>query len=151
MTESAEQAVGLPVAAEAVEAAGALGEDGARRRHGELVPIIRQANELYYVADAPELTDAEYDQFMREVVALETAFPALVTPDSPTQRVGAAPTGQFGEVTHGRPMLSLGNVFDEAELRAFDQRVRRGLGLPAAPAAASFRARRAVTEPRART
>jgi DNA ligase (NAD+) len=136
MTESAEQAVGLPVAAEEVEAARALGEDGARRRHGELVPIIRRANELYYVADAPELTDAEYDQFMRELVALETAFPALVTPDSPTQRVGATPTGQFGEVTHGRPMLSLGNVFSEGDLRAFDQRVRRGLGLPAAPEAA---------------
>jgi DNA ligase (NAD+) len=131
-----EQAVGLPVAAQAVDAARMLGEDGARRRHAELVPIIRHANELYYVADAPELSDAEYDQFMRELVALETAFPALVTPDSPTQRIGAAHTGAFGEVTHGRPMLSLGNVFDEAELRAFDQRVRRGLGLPAAPEAA---------------
>jgi DNA ligase (NAD+) len=131
-----EQAVGLPVAAQAVDAARMLGEDAARRRHAELVPIIRHANELYYVADAPELSDAEYDQFMRELVALESAFPALVTPDSPTQRIGAAPTGAFGEVTHGRPMLSLGNVFDEAELRAFDQRVRRGLGLPAAPEAA---------------
>ncbi|HEX7490513.1 MAG TPA: NAD-dependent DNA ligase LigA, partial [Candidatus Limnocylindrales bacterium] len=136
MTEPAEQAVGLPVASEAVEDARALGEDGGRRRHGELVPIIRRANELYYVSDAPELSDAEYDQLMRELVALETAFPALVTPDSPTQRVGVAPTGQFGEVTHVRPMLSLGNVFDEAELRAFDQRVRRGLGLPAAPESA---------------
>ena len=131
-----EQTVGLPVAAEAVEAALALGGDGAHRRRDELVPIIRRANELYYVADAPELSDAEYDQLMRELVAIETAFPALVTPDSPTQRVGAAPTGAFGEVVHGRPMLSLGNVFDEAELRAFDQRVRRGLGLPAAPDAA---------------
>jgi DNA ligase (NAD+) len=130
---AAEQVVGLPVAAQAVEAARALGEEGARRRHADLVPTIRRANELYYVADAPELSDAEYDQLMRELVALETAFPALVTPDSPTQRVGVAPTGQFGEVTHARPMLSLGNVFDEAELRAFDQRVRRGLALPAAP------------------
>jgi len=129
----AEQAVGLPVAPEAVDAARGLGEDGARARRDELVPVIRRANELYYVADAPELSDAEYDRLMRELVAIETAFPALVTPDSPTQRVGAAPTGTFGEVVHGRPMLSLGNVFDEAELRAFDQRVRRGLGLPAAP------------------
>ena len=136
MTESIEPAVGLPVAAEAVEAARGLGEEGARRRRDELVPIIRRANELYYVADAPELSDAEYDRLMRELVAIETAYPVLVTPDSPTQRVGAAPTGTFGEVVHQRPMLSLGNVFDEDELRAFDARVRRGLGLPPAPAPA---------------
>ena len=133
MSESVERAVGLPVADDAVQAALALGEEGARRRHDELVPTIRRANELYYVADAPELSDAEYDGLMRELVALETAFSALVTPDSPTQRVGAAPTGAFGEVVHSRPMLSLGNVFDENELRAFDQRVRRGLGFPPAP------------------
>ncbi len=140
MTESAEQTVealagqgSLPVAAEAVDAALALGEDGARRRRDELVPIIRRANELYYQSDSPELSDAEYDGLMRELVALETAWPALLTSDSPTQRVGAAPAGAFGEVVHGRPMLSLGNVFDEDELRAFDQRVRRGLGLAPAP------------------
>ena len=131
-----EQAVGLPVSGDAVEVARALGEEGARRRRDELVPVIRRANELYYVADAPELSDAEYDRMMLELVALEAAFPVLVTPDSPTQRVGASPAGAFGEVSHQRPMLSLGNVFDEAELRAFDQRVRRGLGLPPAPAAA---------------
>jgi DNA ligase (NAD+) len=125
--------VGLPVAPDAVEEARSLGEDGARQRHAELTPVIRRANELYYVADAPELSDAEYDQLMRELVAIETAYPALVTPDSPTQRVGVAPTGTFGEVVHGRPMLSLGNVFDEDELHAFDARVRRGLGLPPAP------------------
>jgi DNA ligase (NAD+) len=136
VTESIEPAVGLPVASEAVEAARALGEDGARQRRDEQVPIVRRANELYYVADAPELSDAEYDKLMRELVAIETAFPALVTLDSPTQRVGAAPSGTFGEVVHGRPMLSLGNVFDEDELRAFDQRVRRGLGLPPVPAPA---------------
>ncbi len=136
MSESIDQAVGLPVADDAVEAARALGEEGARRRRDELVPIVRRANELYYVADAPELSDAEYDRLMRELVALETAFPALATPDSPTQRVGAAPAGTFGEVVHRRPMLSLGNVFAEDELRAFDARVRRGLGLPAAPGTA---------------
>jgi DNA ligase (NAD+) len=136
VSESSEQAVGLPVAAEAIEAARALGPDGARRRRDELVPVIRRANELYYAADAPELSDAEYDHLMSELVAIETAFPTLVTADSPTQRVGAAPTGAFGEVRHQRPMLSLGNVFDEDELRAFDQRVRRGLGLPPAPAPA---------------
>ena len=136
MTESIEPAVGLPVAAKAVEDARALGEEGASRRRDDLVQIIRRANELYYVADAPELSDAEYDRLMRELVAIETAHPTLVTPDSPTQRVGAAPTGAFGEVVHQRPMLSLGNVFDEDELRAFDGRVRRGLGLPPAPAPA---------------
>ena len=148
MTESAEQAaglsaaapdatgLGLPVAAPAVASALALGEVGARARRDELVPIIRRANELYYVADAPELSDAEYDVLMRELVAIEAAFPPLVTPDSPTQRVGAAPAGAFGKVVHTRPMLSLGNVFDEEELRAFDARVRRGLGLAAAPAPA---------------
>jgi DNA ligase (NAD+) len=136
VTESIEPAVGLPVAAKAVEDARALGEEGASRRRDDLVQIIRRANELYYVADAPELSDAEYDRLMRELVAIETAYPTLVTPDSPTQRVGAASTGAFGEVVHQRPMLSLGNVFDEDELRAFDGRVRRGLGLPPAPAPA---------------
>ena len=136
MTEASFESVGLPVADDAVEAARALGLEAARRRRDELVPIIRRANELYYVDDAPELSDAEYDGLMRELVAIEAAFAELATPDSPTQRVGAAPAGTFGEVRHGRPMLSLGNVFDEAELRAFDQRVRRGLGLSPAPEAA---------------
>jgi DNA ligase (NAD+) len=148
MTESAEQAAGLPtaaleatglelpVAAEAVEAALSLGEEAARARRDELVPIIRRANDLYYVSDAPELSDAEYDLLMRELVAIEAAYPALLTPDSPTQRVGAAPAGAFGKVVHQRPMLSLGNVFSEDELRAFDARVRRGLGLEPAPAPA---------------
>jgi DNA ligase (NAD+) len=133
VTESNQTDVGLPVAPDAVQAALALGEQAAARRHEELLPILRRANELYYQADAPEMSDAEYDGLMRELVALETAFPTLVTPDSPTQRVGAVPTGAFGEVVHGRPMLSLGNVFDEDELLAFDARARRGLGLPAAP------------------
>ena len=136
MTEASFEPVGLPVADDAVEAARALGLEAARRRRDELVPIIRRANERYYVSDAPELSDAEYDGLMRGLVAVEAAFPELATPDSPTQRVGAAPAGTFGEVRHGRPMLSLGNVFDEAELRAFDQRVRRGLGLSPAPEAA---------------
>ena len=135
MTESVEQA-GLPVAGEAVEAARALGDESARVRRDELVPIIRRANELYYGADAPEITDSQYDALMRELVAIEAAFPALVTSDSPTQRVGVAPTGAFGKVIHQRPMLSLGNVFDEEELRAFDARVRRGLGMAASPAPA---------------
>ena len=133
MSEAKKRAVGLPVADDAVDAARALGPEAAARRHAELVPILQRASELYYQQDAPELSDAEYDRLMGEIVALETAFADLVTPDSPTQRVGAVPTGAFGEVVHRRPMLSLGNVFGEDELRAFDQRVRRGLGLQPAP------------------
>ncbi len=94
---------------------------------------ITRANVLYYEEDAPELTDAEYDALMRELVEIETRYPQLVTPDSPTQRVGAPTTGRFTEVRHERPMLSLSNAFGEDELRAFDARVRRGLGLPPAP------------------
>jgi DNA ligase (NAD+) len=124
---------GLPVDARLVEVAAQLSEDAATERHGALVQQLREANRRYYVEDAPTISDAEYDERMRELVALETAFPVLVTPDSPSQRVGAAPGGQFAEVRHERPMLSLANAFSHEELRAFDARVRRGLGLPAAP------------------
>jgi DNA ligase (NAD+) len=124
---------GLPADPGLVAAATALEPEAAERRHGELVEAIRRANRLYYVEDAPELSDAEYDALMRELVALEAAFPALVTPDSPTQQVGATPGGTFSEVRHRRPMLSLSNAFSHDELRAFDARVRRGLGLPPAP------------------
>ncbi len=123
----------LPVDPALVEAAVALAEDAAAARHAELAEAVRRANRLYYVEDAPELSDAEYDALFRELVALETAWPALVTPDSPTQAVGAGPSGTFGEVRHVRPMLSLSNAFSHDELRAFDARVRRGLGLPAVP------------------
>jgi DNA ligase (NAD+) len=123
----------LPVAPELVEEASALDEAAATARHADLSEQIDRANRAYYQSDAPEITDAEYDQLMRELVALETAFPALITPESPTQRVGATPGGQFAEVRHARPMLSLANAFSHDELRAFDLRVRRGLGLPPAP------------------
>ena len=124
----------LPVDAALVEAAAALAPDDAARRHAELAEQVRRANRLYYEDDAPELTDAEYDAMFRELVALEAAHPGLQGPDSPTQRVGGAPAGgRFPEVRHLRPMLSLGNAFSHDELRAFDARVRKGLGLPAAP------------------
>jgi DNA ligase (NAD+) len=124
----------LPVDPALVAAAATLEPDAAEARHGELAGQIRRANRLYYEDDAPELTDAEYDAMFRELVALETAFPVLITPDSPTQRVGGTPAGgRFPEVRHQRPMLSLSNAFGADELRAFDTRVRRGLGLPAAP------------------
>ena len=128
MTES------LPVDPELIAAAAALGPGAAEARHRELAATIRRANRLYYEEDNPELPDAEYDALFRELVALESAFPALVTPESPTQKVGGAPAGgRFPEVRHQRPMLSLSNAFGHEELRAFDARVRKGLGLPAAP------------------
>jgi DNA ligase (NAD+) len=126
----------LPVDPGLVEDAAALDEAEAARRHDELADRIVAANRAYYEADAPVLTDAEWDQLFRQLVALETAWPALVTPDSPTQRVGGRISGTFDEVRHRRPMLSLSNAFSHDELRAFDARVRRGLGLPAAPESA---------------
>ncbi|MFP4495024.1 MAG: NAD-dependent DNA ligase LigA [Halochromatium sp.] len=85
-------------------------------------------NHRYYVLDDPEIPDTEYDRLLRELQDLEARYPALVTPDSPTQRVGAEPLASFAEVEHRLPMLSLSNVFDEQELREFDRRVREGLG-----------------------
>jgi DNA ligase (NAD+) len=97
---------------------------------------LQAANEAYYQRDAPELSDTEYDRLMRELQDLEERYPELVTPDSPTQRVGAAPSGALKEVRHQTPMLSLSNAFSADELRAFDARVKRQLGLAAdAPAA----------------
>ena len=125
---------GLPVDPALVEAVALLDDEAAAARHAELVAAIDRANQLYYEDDAPELTDAAYDALFRELVALEAARPSLRTPESPTQRVGGAPAGgRFAEVRHGRPMLSLGNAFSHDELRGFDTRVRRGLGLAAAP------------------
>jgi DNA ligase (NAD+) len=125
-----------PVDPALVEEAAALAPADAQARHADLVDRVNRANELYHVQDTTEISDAEYDQLFRQLVAMESAHPELVTPDSPTQRVGGAPTGTFDEVRHRRPMLSLSNAFSHDELRAFDARVRRGLGLPAAPEAA---------------
>jgi DNA ligase (NAD+) len=90
---------------------------------------IRRHERLYYERDAPEITDAEFDALMRELRTLEAAHPDLVTPDSPTQRVGGQPVASFATVTHLTPMLSLDNAYSAGELRAFDERVRRGLNL----------------------
>ncbi|UCF88932.1 MAG: NAD-dependent DNA ligase LigA [bacterium] len=89
---------------------------------------IERHNRLYYVLDAPEISDAEYDALFRRLQELEESYPELVTPDSPTQRVGAAPSDQFASVRHVYPMLSLGNAMDEDEAVAFDARVKRFLG-----------------------
>ena len=97
---------------------------------------IERHNQLYYVRDAPEITDAEYDRLFRELLDLESAHPELASPDSPTQRVGGAPLPEFAEVRHRAPMLSLANAFDEDEVRAFDRRVREALGAQAVEYAA---------------
>jgi DNA ligase (NAD+) len=88
---------------------------------------IERHNRQYYVLDAPLISDAEYDQLFRELQALEAEHPQLLSADSPTQRVGAAPLSEFATVAHATPMLSLNNAFAEAEVAAFDRRVREGL------------------------
>ncbi|MDU6537965.1 NAD-dependent DNA ligase LigA [Mixta calida] len=90
----------------------------------ELRTTLRHHEYLYHVMDAPEIPDAEYDRLMRELRALEEQHPDLITPDSPTQRVGAAPLTAFEQVRHEVPMLSLDNVFDEAGYLAFNKRVQ---------------------------
>ena len=100
----------------------------ARARAEELKAQIARADHRYYVLDDPELTDAEYDALVRELQALESEFPALRTPDSPTARVAGAPSEKFLPVTHRVPMLSLSNAFSDEELVEFDTRVHKVLG-----------------------
>jgi DNA ligase (NAD+) len=101
----------------------------ARRRAAELRRLVEHHNYRYYVLDAPEVPDAEYDRLLRELQDLEALYPDLVTADSPTQRVGATPIESFGEVAHEVPMLSLANAFTEEEVGDFDRRVRERLGV----------------------
>ncbi|MBO8171716.1 MAG: NAD-dependent DNA ligase LigA [Bacillaceae bacterium] len=100
----------------------------AQKKIEELRQTIEKHNYYYYVKDDPQITDQEYDQLIQELIRLEEAFPELVTPDSPTQRVGAEPLPYFEKVEHRIPMLSLSNVFNEQEIRDFDRRVRQGTG-----------------------
>ena len=93
----------------------------------ELRDLIVSHDYAYYVLDDPVVPDAEYDRLMRRLQKLEDANPQYVTADSPTRRVGALPAGEFADVRHGAPMLSLGNAFDESELIDFDRRVRERL------------------------
>lgn len=106
-------------------------EDAVRRLE-ELRDLIRYHDYRYYVLDDPEITDAEYDRLFGELVGLEGRFPGLVTPDSPSQRVGGVPLAGFGTVLHPVPLLSLANAYSDAELRDFDARLRRFLGVEAA-------------------
>ena len=105
------------------------GEPAPAKRVEALRARIRDADYKYYVLDAPDVSDAEYDAWMRELAELEAAHPALAAPDSPTQRVGGAASEAFEAVTHRLPMLSLNNAFTDEEVEAFDRRVRDALGI----------------------
>ncbi|HTG86704.1 MAG TPA: hypothetical protein VL907_06710, partial [Pyrinomonadaceae bacterium] len=83
---------------------------------------IRRHDELYYVNDSPEISDRDYDLLLEKLQQLEEANPELITPDSPTQRIGGRPAEGFPEVVHTRPMMSLDNSYNIDELRAFDER-----------------------------
>jgi len=97
------------------------------RRAAELRRELERHNRLYHEKDAPEISDAEYDRLFQELVRLEAEHPELATADSPTQRVGGAPSGAFASVQHRVPMLSLANAFDAEDVAAFDRRCREGL------------------------
>ena len=100
---------------------------------------IRRHEELYYIFSSPEISDAEFDALVKELEALEREHPDLVTPDSPTQRVGGRPVEGFATVEHMAPMLSLDNAYSEAELRTFDERVRKGVAADAVPFVAELK------------
>jgi DNA ligase (NAD+) len=104
-----------------------VSQEAAERRAAELRKQLAHHNELYYRRDEPEIGDDEYDALLDELRGIEAEFPALRTPDSPTQKVGAAPSGRFPEVEHAERMLSLGNARNEEELRAWEGRIHNFL------------------------
>jgi len=97
-------------------------------RIAQLRQEIDRHNRLYYLEVRQEITDQAFDALLRELIELETAHPDLVTPDSPTQRVGGAPIEGFTQIQHTAPMMSLDNTYSEAELRDFFARLQKGLG-----------------------
>ena len=99
--------------------------DKVKERIDRLRAEINRHNYLYYVLDSPEISDAEYDELMRELKQLEEQYPQFLTSDSPTQRVGAAPVEAFGVVEHPLPLLSLGNAFSKEELLAWYTRTSK--------------------------
>jgi DNA ligase (NAD+) len=105
-------------------------EDAARIRVDALRRKMEHHNRLYYILDAPAISDAEYDALFRELQQLEEQYPGLVSPDSPTHRVGGAALDKFSSVAHRLPMLSLENATNAGEIREFDLRVKKNLGLP---------------------
>ncbi|NJL23986.1 MAG: hypothetical protein HC902_01550 [Calothrix sp. SM1_5_4] len=96
-------------------------------RYDQLKALVREHDYNYYVLDRPVITDYEYDQLFAELLQIEKEHPELVTPDSPSQRVGAEPLEEFEKAPHRRPMLSLSNTYNVEELREFDQRVKKFL------------------------
>ena len=108
----------------------ALGEAQAHDELARLADLLGRANVAYHAEDAPELTDAEYDALKRRNAGIEARFPGLKRDDSPSDQIGAAPAEGFGKITHAVPMLSLGNAFGAEDVREFDARIRRYLGLP---------------------
>ncbi|WFE38800.1 NAD-dependent DNA ligase LigA [Micromonospora sp. WMMD998] len=125
-----EEAVPLTVDAAQQAAAGAEPTPEARERHATLSQELTEHQYRYYVLDAPTITDAEFDRQLRELEALEAEYPALRTPDSPTQRVGGTFSTDFTPVTHAERMLSLDNAFADEELAAWAERVERDAGGP---------------------
>jgi DNA ligase (NAD+) len=120
-------------------AAGANPKASDAEAHERVVALRQQIvhhNKRYYEQDAPEISDADYDALLGELRDLEAAHPDLVTPDSPTQRVGSAPSSRFAKVRHSVPMLSLGNAFSEEDVTDFVDRIRKFLRLPAEEALA---------------
>src|SRR3954471_13346874 len=103
--------------------------DKTAKRAAALRAEINEHNRRYYAEDNPSIPDAAYDALFRELQELEAAHPELLTPDSPTHRVGAAPLTKFESVQHAVPMLSLNNALSEDDARNFDRRVREALGV----------------------
>src|SRR5512142_332709 len=97
----------------------------AKARHAQLIEEIRQHDYAYYVLAQPSISDQEYDRLYHELIDLETQFPQLITPESPTQRVGGQPLKEFKPVRHLQPMLSLDNTYSQEELREFVNRLKR--------------------------
>ena len=97
----------------------------AQKRVAELTKILNDANYNYYVNDNPQITDQEYDKYLRELINIETEYPNLADPNSPTKRVGGQVVDKFNKVVHERPMLSLANVFNEDEIRDFDAKIKK--------------------------
>jgi DNA ligase (NAD+) len=109
------------------------GMELAKERLAELKKKIILANHSYYILDDPKITDYDYDMMLKELRSLEAQYPALTTKDSPSQRVGGQVAGGFKKVIHEKPMMSLSNVFNEEEILAFDERVRKSLALTKSP------------------
>src|SRR5574344_1797396 len=101
-----------------------------KERMNELVNILNVANYNYHVLDKPTITDQEYDKYLRELIELETKYPELKDKNSPTTKIGGEVVEGFNKIVHEVPMLSLSNVFNEEEIRKFDERVKKEVDNP---------------------